>query len=72
MALRTVDSAVLPQAASRSLTELLHDVLRRPAVRRGSLGLWITFAGDLAMACAASTLGLIWARDSGCRCRRSG
>jgi exopolysaccharide biosynthesis polyprenyl glycosylphosphotransferase len=65
MALHTADSALVPEVASRSLAEMLHNVLHRPPMRMGSLGLWITFAGDLAMACTASTLGLIWARDSG-------
>ena len=34
-------------------------------MRMGSLGVLIKFTADLSMACIASTVGLIWARDSG-------
>lgn len=48
-----------------SLAADIHDAVSPRPVARGSLGLLIKFSADLASACLASVVGLIWAYERG-------
>jgi exopolysaccharide biosynthesis polyprenyl glycosylphosphotransferase len=65
MAVRAVDNEWPIDVALAAPAGVAHRIWERVAVSMGSLGVVIRFSADLVMSCAASTLGLVWARADG-------